>query len=936
MLEKNNSGKLHREPCRTIELNGFRCKWEFKRSDQLDNEYLPCSSFPTNVHLELLERGLIPDPFFEQNEKDVQDVGETDWTFRTAIQIKRGEIGDSIRRLEFDGLDTFAHVYINQTRILESSNMFTPLTADVTAILHEEEPGEAKLIIKFFSAWRLGKEAMALNPNHKWLCWNGDPSRLAVRKAQYHYGWDWGPKLLTCGPWRNGRIRIGKSLIDDLHVRTRIAADLQSALVTVKLSSTGPSDKAIFVLKHPNGRRGESEVGIKNGKAEFTWRVSNPELWYPRRCGGQPRYELEAHIHLDYQEHDYKCQKFGFRKFELVEDSLLDETGKTFYFKVNNMPVFCGGSNWIPLDSFLPRASLPSSTKYWDMVKLAADGNQNMLRVWGGGIYEDDAFYDACDELGILVWQDFMFACGNYPSSQTFLQSIQNEANTNIKRLRHHPSIIVWAGNNEDYQIMETEKLTYDRDERDPLKWLKSDFPARIIYEKILPEALQAHYPDAIYRCGSPWGGTSTRDPTVGDLHQWNVWHGNQEPYQNYDKLAGRFVSEFGMQAFPSLEAMESFLISNYIGPNRRRQPPLRRPGANFQPHPNHPTWPSPRECCEWYWQSATMDFHNKAADHTTRIAKYMCENLRFDTEPLLKFAYYTQLIQSECISSAFSQWKRKWQGKGREACGGALVWQLNDCWPCVSWSIIDSELRPKLAYYAVKREMAAVTLGMKRIEDSESLTGYRVQVWGSNFGPALTDLELIITSWDIPWNKETPISLWKTVISELEGNQSTELRTVEVDWFLQTSSRTNQTVMGAQLSKGGHIIARQVNWPEPLKYLCLVKIKLEQTCAEENTIKWVGHDVERSRKRGQRDGETPNLDVLWISINPTDKSSKGLRILSHLPIKGLMFVNDDKRISFEDNGLDIIPHDTIHVSVRGCELPTFKDTRVAFLGQAD
>ena len=286
----------------------------------------------------------------------------------------------------------------------------------------------------------------------------------------------------------------------------------------------------------------------------------------------------------------------------------------------------------------------------------------------------------------IKVWQDFLFGCGNYPAFPAILKSIEEEAACQLKRLRHHPSIVIYAGNNEDYQVQEANGLEYNYEDKNPDNWLKTNFPARYIYEKLLPEAVSKYSPSVAYHPGSPWGdGKKTSDPTVGDLHQWNVWHGTQEKYQIFDSLGGRFNSEFGMEAFPHLDTIHTFVTD-------------------------------PKDL---YPQSHTLDFHNKADGHERRIATYMVENFRTRTD-LPGFIHLTQLAQSEALMFAYRGWRQQW-GDDRK-CGGALCWQLNDCWPVTSWAICDYYLRKKPAYYAMARVLAPpvsythLTLPTKRI----------------------------------------------------------------------------------------------------------------------------------------------------------------------------------------------------------------------------
>lgn len=625
---------------------------------------------------------------------------------------------------------------------------------------------------------------------------------------------------------------------------------LKLATVKVNTSIEGGSGKVRFTVSLDGQTVARQEVE----GTDATFNITDPALWYPVRYGKQPLYTIKATLLDGGVEIDSIAKKFGLRRAELVQRPLKEQPGTSFFFRVNNIPIFCGGSDWIPADNFIPRIS---KERYHDWVKLVADGNQFMIRVWGGGIYEEQAFYDACDELGVLVWQDFMFGCGNYPAWPELLDSIKREAEENLKLLRHHPCIAIFAGNNEDYQYAESESLTWDPDNHDAKSWLKTDFPARYIYEKVLPDACKKLTPSTYYHPGSPWGGVGSNDPTIGDIHQWNVWHGSQEKYQNFDKLVGRFVSEFGMEAFPSIKTIDGFLPLGKDDPDR-------------------------------YAQSSTVDFHNKAAGHERRIALYLVENFRYAPDPLEQFVYCTQLMQGEALASAYRLWKRQWKGPGREYCSGALVWQINDCWPVTSWSICDYHLRPKHAYFTVKREMAPLSIGMTRREHEHPRDKYtrvdidvttKIEVWGSNL--MLEDLvvDCVLKAWDVETGEET---YSKTVAEKmrLPQNQSTEI--VAMDVPAPKKGDEARTVVASFLLRDGKQIARYVNWPEPLKYLHLQKPKKLVTRLSED--------------------------------------AKSVAISAEVPIKGLALECEDDEVKFEDNLVDIVPGETVTIAVTGAK----------------
>ena len=507
--------------------------WCFRQADS-ESGFLPVAQFPTNVHLDLIHNKMIPNPFIGKNEIDVQWVGEKAWIYKTTFALPHMNGRKAV--LAFGGLDTYATVRLNGHQILETENMFIPERVNVTKSLKSQ--GDNVLEITFDSTFLIGKKIVEKHPGHRWGCFNGDPSRLAVRKAQYHYvnshpmfcwryavdkyffqGWDWGPTLLCCGPWRPIWLELYTTCILDLYFTTEVEKCLESAVIVAKADVEGSGDEVHFEILLEGKSVGKTTANVFNGVATTTFKVDQPELWFPASYGKQPLYVLRASLISRRVECDSVSKRFGLRRAEVIQRTLDDGVGTTFLFEINNVPIFCGGCNWIPADSFIPRIS---PQKYRDWVKLVLSGNQVMVRVWGGGIYEEKAFYDSCDEMGILVWQDFMFACGNYPAHNEFLASVEREAIANVKLLRHHPSIVIWAGNNEDYQYREDMMLDYDPYDKDPQRWLNTNFPARYIYEKLLVDVTKELVPGTYYHFGSPFGGKNTRDPTVGDIHQWN------------------------------------------------------------------------------------------------------------------------------------------------------------------------------------------------------------------------------------------------------------------------------------------------------------------------------------------------------------------------------------------------------------------------------
>lgn len=588
-------------------------------------------------------------------------------------------------------------------------------------------------------------------------------------------------------------------------------------------------DKEVF--------KGSAEINDKN-EAQLEFHINDPKLWFPHGYGQQPLYDVSAVLKKGEHELHYISKRTGFRKTELVQQP--DSIGKTFYFRINNVDVFCGGSDWIPADSFTPRIS---EDRYRKWLEMMIDGYQVMIRVWGGGIWEDDAFYDICDELGVLVWQDFMFGCGNYPAYPEILKSIEAECVCQTKRLRHHPSLTIYAGNNEDYQVQESYKLTYDYDDKDPSNWLKTDFPARYIYEKLLPEVVSSHTPHVPYHPGSPWGdGLVSSNPTVGDMHQWNVWHGTQEKYQIFDTLGGRFNSEFGMEAFPHIDT-----IKHYV------------------------TDPS-----QLYPQSHMIDFHNKADGHERRIATYLVENFRTETD-LEKFIHLTQLSQAEALMFGYRGWRQQWGQK--RFCGGALVWQLNDCWPVTSWSIVDYFQRKKPAYYAMRRVLAPIAVAVKRAHHDWSVvharpaktSDYELWVASSKTAEVTATVELRYIS--IATGKEIKSSVVKKDV-KIVANGTTEILKDTID-----NTTEEAHVLAARIWVDGEIVSRDTDWPQPLKYL---------------------------------DFSDRGVEVV--------REGHQIRIRADRPTKSLVF-EERQGVLVDDSAIDVVPGDEQIVKVRGLGL---------------
>ncbi|KAH8082418.1 glycoside hydrolase superfamily, partial [Cristinia sonorae] len=848
------------------------------------------SSFPSEIHLELLKVGRIPDPFLSFNEHDVQCK---EWLYRCVFSYPLHNSMDGLfTELVFEGLDTFCDVYLNGKLILEADNMFrTYVVCD--SIVQVPSTGltpssqESTLLLHFKSAKVIAKKLEGKYGRVRAGSTNlGDPSRVYVRKAQYDWRWDWGPELMTCGPYRPIRLRTYKArlatvapyaLVSPAPLLTpsfRLDVELAGDISTVRaLRCVVRDTKTGLIVKDQRVQLDVSESKISNAVI-FDDIGDAVTLWWPTGYGDQQLYIVEVTLLGDGEVAlDYSEQRVGFRRIELIQEPLTTAdrygTGTTFLFEVNGVRMFMGGSNWIPADNFLTRIT---AERYRDWVTLLRDGNQNMIRVWGGGIYEPDVFYDICDELGILVWQDFQFACGVYPAHDAFLESVKREAEDNIKRLRSHASLALFCGNNEDYQMV--------------LQWGDvPELPARVIYEDLLPTLvsnLSTTSPPTPYHRGSPYGGEGwdTADPTVGDIHQWEIWGGKERPYQEYWRMGGRFVSEFGIPAMPDIKTIDYWLD----GDQKERRV-----------------------------QSKLMSQHCRAGAHDRRFAIVMCETFR-PTTKLEVYAYNTQIMQSEAIGLAYRSWRREWRGEGKQFCGGVLVWQLNDCWPVTSWSLVDYFLRPKPAYYTVARELQPITVGIfrtvtKNRDNDRPVQFYEfgafqskdatIDLWGTNSTLTERTAKLELRCFDLE-SEWTHVETHDVV---LLPNQTTELLSIACPEPLPHgdygstrahTTRSHSVVVHARLidSDTGGVIARYSDWPQPYRFI-------------DFPARWKDIHVHAVGER------------VTISV---DKPVKSLVLSARSASNGEVVGRDKDKVAWSDNNLDLVPGDPQTITVRGGE----------------
>ncbi|MFK8850797.1 glycoside hydrolase family 2 protein [Streptomyces sp. Ac-502] len=613
---------------------------------------------PGCVHTDLLAAGLIPDPFLGRNEHDVAWIGRRAWTYTTSLPPAPAvhERTD----LVFDGLDTAARITLAGEELGRTRNMHRGYRFDVTG-----RTGELR--VEFASAYDEAAAVRAVTGDRPNVY--PEPSQY-IRKMACSFGWDWGPTLVTAGIWRPVRLEHW-STARLARVRPLVAVEGTTGRVELRIEVERTRQAAACELvAHAviAGTEARGAAVIEDGEAVIVLEAPDVGLWWPRGYGDQPLYEVEVTLYEapgtptttaaasapGQHALDAWRRRIGFRTVEL--DRGADEHGTGFAFVVNGTRTFARGVNWIP-DDVLPSRVTPD--RYRTRLTQAADANVDLVRVWGGGIYEDDAFYDACDELGLMVWQDFPFACSAYPEEQPLRGEVEAEARENVVRLMHHTSLVLWNGGNEN--------LWGFRD----WGWeaeLAGNSWGEGYYLGLLPRVVAELDPTRPYTASSPWSGSwdhHPNDPAHGTHHSWEVW--NRRDYTEYRATVPRFVSEFGWQAPPALATLRRALPGEALAPD-----------------------------------SPGMLHHQKAEAGNDKLHRGVTRHFRLPEGDFDRWHYLTQVVQARAVAAGIEHWRSHWP-----LCAGTVVWQLNDCWPASSWSAIDGDGRPKPLYHELRRVYA-------------------------------------------------------------------------------------------------------------------------------------------------------------------------------------------------------------------------------------
>jgi beta-mannosidase len=693
--------------------------WTFRKvtpKDAPPDPWLP-ATVPGCVHTDLYANGKIGDPFYRLNEKDQQWIDRESWEYRTTFRLDGAALARERADLVFHGLDTYAEVFVNGATVLWANNMFRTWRADVKAHL---VAGENVVVVRFRSPIRQVKPAYDALGYH--LPAANDQAEEMVsmwsRKAPYHYGWDWGPRFVTSGIWRPVALELwDEARIDDLQVfQGHLDAAAADLTVKARVVATRAGRARLSVALADGAALGEATVDLVGGPNQIAVpvRIAHPELWWPSGLGAQRLYTVEARLAgAGGVARDARRARIGLRTLEVVHAR--DAEGKSFYIKVNGAPVFMKGANWIPADSFVDRVT---PERYRFLLQSAADAHMNMIRVWGGGIYEDDRFYELCDELGLLVWQDFMFACSMYPGDAAFVENVRQEAIQNVRRLRNHPSLALWAGNNENEAAWKSWgwqtkfHLPKKAQER-----IGSDY--KKMFHELLPAVVAAEDPGRFYTRSSP----SANEDDVpanrmnwGDQHYWGVWHA-ENPYASYSDNVSRFMSEYGFQSFPELAS-----VARYTA------------GA-----------------ADWDIGSPVMLSHQRHPRGNALIRTYMERDFRRPKD-FASFLYVGQVLQAIVIKYAAEAHRRRMGHNW-----GSLYWQLDDCWPVASWSGIDYYGRWKALHYFARQFFAPVLVSP--IEEKGN-----VDVWAVSDRRTDTPAHLTVRLIDFGgrelWRKEQDVVL--------------------------------------------------------------------------------------------------------------------------------------------------------------------------------
>lgn len=629
--------------------------WEFKNAK--DKSWLS-AEVPGTVHTDLMKHKKIPDPFLDVNEKKVQWVEKEDWDYRTVFSISADEMKQQNIDLVFDGLDTFAEIFVNGESVMYANNMFRQWRIPVKKVL---KIGKNELLIRFESSVKRGDELAEQVPFE-----TPETPRAFVRKAQYQFGWDWGPRLLTVGIWKDVRLESWNDA-SLRNVRVEQKELTEEAGVLGVVAEIVVEKRGKYELQLSDGPKKEYQLERGRNEVYLTHTEPNPEWWQPNGWGTAKLYDYELSLLKGGEPLSKYAFRHGFRTVELIQEK--DDVGESFYFKVNGKPLYIKGTNWIPGDSFTPRVT---KSKYQKLITDAKKSHMNMIRIWGGGIYEDEEFYRLTDENGILVWQDFMFAGSFYPADEDFLDNVKEEVKYQVNRLQNHPSIAIWCGNNEiDEAIVNWGyQKAFGYSEADSLQVWK-DYHK--VFHELIPNTLKEVLPENknSYIPTSPrlgWGHKESLQEA--DSHYWGVWHG-EEPLEAYNDKVGRFMSEYGFLGMPTMETVDAMFSGKPV----------------------------------YALDNPVIKHHQKHLRGWELVDLYMHRDFAVPDD-FIQYNYLSQLLQARGMKIAIEAHRRN-----QPFNMGTLIWQLNDVWPVASWSGIDYLGNWKAMQYQTQRSYEPIVV---------------------------------------------------------------------------------------------------------------------------------------------------------------------------------------------------------------------------------
>lgn len=725
-----------------MQIKSLSGNWQLRQSGS--TEWLP-ATVPGGVHTDLLTAGKIPDPYVADNELDVLWVAKTDWDYQTVFTVGDNLLAEEAIYLVCDGLDTLAEVSINGKVAGNAENMFRRYRWDVKDFLKQ---GENQILIHFPSpvnyVTRLNSEKPLLGVSQ------AIPGGPYLRKAPCQWGWDWGPMLPPIGIWKDIRLEgYHSGRIAETHIRQNHTPEGVLISVDFEIEKLNKDQLRIdLIVTSPKGEVFKTSEAVTATSGHLEVLITDPELWWPNGYGTQPLYDLEFTLQQGDWVLDHHTAKIGLRTVDVLRQA--DEWGESFTFVVNGVKLFAKGSNWIPAESFPTRLNHAWMDK---LIRSAAESHQNMLRVWGGGFYEDEIFYDLCDQYGILVWQDMVFSCSIYPmEDSSFLENVKEEIRQNVVRLRHRASLALWCGNNE--MEMGWEFWGWQRGAKEYQAGYDQFFHHK------LPQWVAKFDPDHLYWPSSPSSNTpfiDTNGQTVGDAHYWDVWHG-RKPFTAYRNQYPRFMSEFGFQSLPPLDTIKTYADEK-----------------------------------DWNMTSYIMEHHQRSGSGNGLIISQMTDTFRMPKD-FASLVYLSMVLQAEGIRYGVEHWRRN-----KHRVSGTLYWQLNDCWPVASWSSLDYYGRWKALHYAAKKFFAPVLLSIEEqgMHVDVHVTSDVNEAWSGSVHWKLVTLDGQTLDSGFDWVHLEPLESRKVItkVFDLEPEEGRRTLFVSSLWrgneWISTSSAT-------------------------------------------------------------------------------------------------------------------------------------------------